>query len=85
MSTTADRKVKILLVEDDKELADFDKILSELKEKFGSSITPLQLPIGKESDFCGIVDLIKMEEVRFDSGTGKNNKKSLQRALAYRG
>ncbi len=61
----------------DKEMADFDKILSELKEKFGTSITPLQLPIGKENDFCGIVDLIKMEEVRFESGSGKSNQKAL--------
>ena len=61
----------------DKEMADFDKVLNELKEKFGTSVTPLQLPIGKENAFCGVVDLIKMEALRFESGSGKSNQKAL--------
>lgn len=45
----------------DRENANFDKVLSQLKEKFGLSVVPLQLPIGKEAGFKGIVDVIRMK------------------------
>ena len=32
----------------DRENADFDKTLEEMKEKFGMSVVPIQYPIGKE-------------------------------------
>ncbi|MFP4521303.1 MAG: elongation factor G [Fibrobacterota bacterium] len=45
----------------DRENSDFQKVLAELKEKFGNSITPLQIPIGKEESFNGVVDLVRMK------------------------
>lgn len=53
----------------DRENANFDKVLAQLKEKFGMSVVPVQIPIGKESSFEGIVDVIKMKSKRFN---GKN-------------
>lgn len=53
----------------DRENANFDKVLSQLKERYGISVVPLQIPIGKESGFKGIVDIIKMKSRTFD---GKN-------------
>jgi elongation factor G len=50
----------------DRENADFDKVLSQLKDRFGISVVPLQIPIGKESGFKGIVDIIKMKSKTFD-------------------
>ena len=44
----------------DKENADFDKVLGELQSAFSSHIVPVYLPIGKEKDFNGLVD-VKME------------------------
>ncbi|HBM81761.1 MAG: elongation factor G [Clostridiales bacterium] len=50
----------------DRENANFDKVLNSLKENFGISVVPLQIPIGKEADFKGIVDIIKMKSELFD-------------------
>jgi elongation factor G len=38
--------------------ADFFKTLSEIKERLGGNPVPLQVPIGAEDDFIGVVDLI---------------------------
>ena len=53
----------------DRENADFDKVLSQLKSKFGTSVVPLQIPIGKEHNFKGIVDIIKMKSKIYDGKT----------------
>ena len=46
--------------------ADFFSVCKEIEEKLKANILPLQLPIGAESDFEGIVDLISMQEIRWD-------------------
>jgi elongation factor G len=38
--------------------ADFFKAVNEIKEKLGANPVPLQIPIGAEEDFIGVVDLI---------------------------
>lgn len=45
----------------DRENADFDSVVDSLRTKFGSGIVPLQLPIGSEQTFKGIVDLVSMK------------------------
>ena len=42
----------------DREHADFQKTLSELRSKFGNAVVPVQIPIGKENSFKGVVDII---------------------------
>ena len=49
--------------------ADFYAALDDVAEKFGETCLPLFLPIGKESSFEGIIDLIRMKELRFDEET----------------
>jgi elongation factor G len=49
--------------------ADYFAVLKEMKEKLSTNPLPLYLPIGKESDFEGIIDLVTMEEVYFDPTT----------------
>ncbi|MBQ4403051.1 MAG: GTP-binding protein, partial [Selenomonadaceae bacterium] len=44
----------------DREHADFEKVLAELRNKFGNSVVPVQVPVGKEDSFKGVVDLIKV-------------------------
>ena len=44
----------------DREHADFDKVLTQLRDKFGNSVVPVQVPVGKEDSFSGVVDLIKV-------------------------
>lgn len=55
----------------DRENADFDKALEEMKNSFGMSIVPIQYPIGKESNFSGIVDVISKTAVKYNSKTSK--------------
>ncbi len=50
----------------DKENVDFDKALDSLKNKFGTRITPMQLPIGQGLNFKGILDVVDMKAYEFD-------------------
>ncbi|MEG6511181.1 elongation factor G [Desulforamulus ruminis] len=52
----------------DRENANFDKVLDNLKEKFGANFVPVQIPIGSFNDFSGIVSV--MDRKAF-SGDGK--------------
>ncbi len=47
----------------DRENASFQNCLDELTEVFGTRIFPLQLPIGEEHDFRGVVDLTKNKAI----------------------
>jgi elongation factor G len=42
----------------DRERANFDTTLAQLRDRMGAGIAPLELPIGLESDFRGIADLL---------------------------
>lgn len=50
----------------DKENVDFDKALDSLKNKYGTRITPMQLPIGQGLGFKGILDVLDMKAYEFD-------------------
>ncbi len=45
----------------DRENANFSTVLEAAQSAFGSNVVPLQLPIGKESGFRGVVDLIQQK------------------------
>ena len=49
--------------------ADFRRVVDELREKLHAPACPIQLPIGKEDGFKGIVDLIEMKGVVFDDAS----------------
>ncbi len=49
--------------------ADFFAVVEEIKKKLGANPLPLQLPIGKESGFSGIIDLITQEEIHWNVDT----------------
>lgn len=55
----------------DRERADFYRVKDMINEIFGSSVISLQLPIGKEENFKGIVDLIKMKALVYKKTTGE--------------
>jgi elongation factor G len=46
--------------------ANFFQVLAEIREKLGATPLVIQLPIGAESQFEGVVDLLSREEVRWD-------------------
>jgi elongation factor G len=46
--------------------ADFYRVVNMIKEKFGVNPVPVQIPIGEEDRFEGIIDLISMKALYFD-------------------
>ncbi|MGH9940769.1 MAG: elongation factor G [Pyrinomonadaceae bacterium] len=50
----------------DKERADFGAALDSARKTFSRAIVPFTLPIGKEKDFRGVVDLVHMKAYEFD-------------------
>jgi elongation factor G len=56
----------------DRENADFDGTVGSIHEFFGRQAIPVQMPIGKEAGFTGVVDLIKQKAIVFEKdGSGK--------------
>ena len=43
--------------------ADFLRVIEQIRERLGANPVPLQLPIGAEDDFQGVVDLIRMKAI----------------------
>ncbi|MBU2887667.1 elongation factor G [Gilvimarinus agarilyticus] len=43
--------------------ADFARVVDQLRERLGANAVPLQMTIGAEEDFTGVVDLIKMQAI----------------------
>ena len=49
--------------------ANFFQVLGELSNKLAANPVPLQLPIGREESFTGVIDLIEMHAVIYDDET----------------
>ncbi len=49
----------------DREGANFDETVEELREKIDPKATPLFIPVGKESDFRGVIDLLRFRALYF--------------------
>lgn len=54
--------------------ANFFNVVDQVKKKLGSRPLPIQIPIGQESSFKGIIDLVKMEAVEYISDDGSDFK-----------
>jgi len=65
----------------DRENANFDSALSQLKEVFGNKVVALQIPIGKEKDFSGVIDILK-QKAFLVSGDGKIKEEGIPGELA---
>jgi len=56
----------------DRERADAERVLESLSNAFGRSVIPLELPIGKEKNLSGVVDLVRMKAYTYElGGNGK--------------
>src|SRR5687768_11746574 len=49
--------------------ADFLRVVKQIKERMGANPVPIQLPIGAEEKFVGVVDLIRMKAIFWDDST----------------
>jgi elongation factor G len=50
--------------------ADFFKVLEQMRERLGANPIPLQIPVGSEDNFLGVVDLITMKAVIYKGEEG---------------
>ena len=56
----------------DRSGADFLRVVNQIKDRLGSNAIPIQIPIGAEDNFKGVVDLVKMKAIYWneaDMGT----------------
>ncbi|MBL39674.1 MAG: elongation factor G [Xanthomonadales bacterium] len=49
--------------------ANFERVVGQIKGRLGARPVPIQLPIGAEEDFEGVIDLVKMRAVYWDTET----------------
>ena len=67
----------------DRELASFDRALASVQEVFGRGAVPIQLPIGAEKSFKGVLDLISMKALIYTpGGDGKAKVEDIPAELA---
>ena len=48
--------------------ADYFRVIKQIKERLGANPIPVQIPIMKDDDFLGVIDLIKMKSIFWDEG-----------------
>jgi elongation factor G len=67
----------------DRDRADAGRVLESLTTAFGRAVVPLQMPIGKEKSFTGVVDLVKMKAYTYElGGNGKGKEGEIPGDLA---
>lgn len=67
----------------DRERADFQRTLASVQEAFGRTAVALQIPIGSERDFSGVIDLIGMKAYTYTTdGDGKGKEGEIPANLA---
>jgi elongation factor G len=67
----------------DRDLASFERALESLEQVFGRGVVPIQLPIGSERGFRGVVDLVTMKALIYaPDGDGKAKIEEIPAALA---
>ncbi len=67
----------------DRELASFERALGSIQQVFGRGVVPLQLPLGEEKGFRGVVDLVSMQtHVYASDGDGKPKMEEIPAELA---
>jgi elongation factor G len=66
----------------DRERSSFSRSLDALQKKFGKNVVPIQLPIGEEKDFKGVIDLVSMKAYTYSAdGSGKFEAADIPAAL----
>ena len=56
--------------------ADFEKAVATMIDRLGANAIPIQLPIGAESEFLGLIDLVQMEAIIYTDDLGTVQEKS---------
>jgi len=56
----------------DRENANFDRALTQVQEQLSNKAVAVQLPIGSEANFRGVIDLVNMKAILYDPKKGKD-------------
>ena len=66
----------------DRERADFARAVEDVRKHLSASAVPVQVPIGQEAGFVGVVDLVRMRALRFTpDGNGKPTEEEVPAAV----
>ena len=60
------KPIMVFVNQMDKERANFENVIAELKERFSRKIVPVVVPIGAAENFEGVVDLLKKKAYRYN-------------------
>jgi len=66
--------VLVALTKMDRERADMERALTSLRERLNRAVAPVQMPLGKEHEFSGVVDLVSFKAYVFDKDGSGNAK-----------
>ncbi|MBV7533107.1 elongation factor G [Chitinophaga sp. sic0106] len=61
----------VLINKMDRQGADFQRVLNEVRDVLKANAVPVQIPIGAEDDFKGLIDLVNMQALIWNSDDGK--------------
>ena len=67
----------IVITKLDRERASFQRVLQELRDTFGKSVAPIQVPIGSESTLSGVVRVASERAYEYSSGSPKGQQTDL--------
>lgn len=61
----------------DRQGADFFRVAEEIRNRFGANVIPLQIPIGAEDHFSGVIDLVEMKALCWKDAEGNTFESSV--------
>jgi len=65
----------------DRENASFKRTVEEIQQFFGRQAIPVQIPVGEEKNFSGVVDLIKKKAYLFEKTKAESSRKPRYRII----
>lgn len=71
----------VVVTKEDKARADFRHVLADLRTAFGEGLVPLELPLGEETAFTGVADVLTDEGLTYDAD-GHHHSEPLGAAIA---
>ena len=45
--------------------ADFNNVVTQMREKLGANVVPIQLPLGSEGEHAGVIDVVRLKAIRY--------------------
>lgn len=73
--------VMIFINKIDKEHADYESVIENIKENLKANIFPVQIPVGQENNFKGVVDLVRMKSYIYEGEEKKGREQDISSDL----